>query len=115
MAISKKGFRKINVEGDNFYWKVRKKVSHEEAHDDQYGIPIQHESEGQLLFVFVGFCRSKGYGRESINNITPNLIRLKILEAIELGWKYKKPGNLISFVNRELTSDTKTAKWLQTN
>ncbi len=33
MALSKKGFRKIIVDGNEFLWKVRKKVSWEEIHD----------------------------------------------------------------------------------
>ncbi len=110
MAISKKGFRKIVVNEETFYWKVRKKISHDEYHDDQCAIPIQHESEGQLLFVFLGFCRSEGYGRKSIQSITPKLISEKISEAINLGWKYTVVGNPISCVNGELITDTKWAK-----
>lgn len=111
MAISKKGFRKIDVDGETFYWKIRKKISHEEAHNDQYGVPIQHQSEGQLLIAYVGFCRSEGYGRQSVNSVTPSVIKRSILEAIGLGWKFDIPGKPISLVNGTLTVDTLTASW----
>ena len=109
MAISKKGFRKIDVNGETFFWKVRKKISHDEAHNDQYGVPIQHQSEGQLLIAYVGFCRSEGYGRESVNSVTPSIVKSCILEAIGLGWKFDISGKPISLVNGTLTKDTKTA------
>jgi hypothetical protein len=109
--MSTKGFRKINVAGENFYWKVRKRISHEEAHNGQLGIPIQHESKGQLLFVYIGFRRSKDYGMESIQSVTPSIIKNCITEAIKLGWQFKTPGRPISLVNGKLTRDTRTAKW----
>ncbi len=111
MAISKKGLRKIQVSGEEFYWKVRKKISHDEAHNDQLGIPIQHKSEGQLLMVYVGYCRSEDYGREPLKSITPSIIKECIMTAIELGWKYDEKGKPVSLVNGKLTEDTKTAKW----
>ncbi|GEM_PF-3894065 len=40
MAISKKGLRKIQVLNKDFYWRVRKKISHDESHNEQLGIPI---------------------------------------------------------------------------
>jgi hypothetical protein len=82
MAISKKGLRKIQVEGENFYWRVRKKISHDEYHNDQLGIPIQHESEGQLLIAYIGYCRSKDYGKESIESI-PVVARLRLVLGIK--------------------------------
>lgn len=111
MAISKKGFRKIDVDGEIFYWKIRKKISHEEAHNTQYGVPIQHQSDGQLLIAYVGFCRSRDYGRESVNSVTPSIIKRCIPEAIDLGWKFDIPGKPISLVNATLTEHTKTGGW----
>ncbi len=64
--------RKITVNGEVFLWKIRKKMSHEEKHNDQYPIPVQHISGGQVLFVFVGFTRANpGYSNESPESITP--------------------------------------------
>ncbi len=98
MAISKKGLRAIVVEDETFYWKVRRKVSHNEGHNVEYAIPIQHESEGRLLFVYVGFCRSEDYGRESIASISPKLIRRKILEGIALGWDFRANGAAVYLI-----------------
>jgi len=111
MAISKKGLRKIQVSNENFYWRVRKKISHDEAYNEQLGIPIQHESGGQLLIVYIGYGRSEDYGRESLKSITPSKIKNCILKAIELGWNFSKKEKPISMVNGKLTTDTKTAKW----
>jgi hypothetical protein len=96
MAIAKKGLRKINVEGEDFYWRVRKKISHNEAHNNELGIPVQHSSGGQLLLVYLGFCRSYGYGTKSIESVTPSLIKNYILEAIKLGWQFNQNGKPIS-------------------
>ena len=101
MAIAKKGLRKIIVINEVFYWKIRKKVSHNEEHDATYEIPVQHESEGQILLINVGFCRSEYYGREPMN-ITPSLIQSNITEAIELGWEYNKQGKAITLMHGAL-------------
>lgn len=101
MAIAKKGLRKIIVDDDIFYWKIRKKISHNEKHDIEYEIPVQHENDGQILLINIGFCRSESYGRESME-ITPSLIKSKIAEAIELGWKYHKQGKPIKLINKGL-------------
>ena len=112
MAISLKGMRRITVNGEVFHWKIRKKISHDEAHNDQYAIPVQHHSGGQVLFVFVGFTRAYGgYYNESPQSVTPGMIKPLIEKAIQLGWKYHEPGNAISLVSDSLEKDTKTAKW----
>jgi hypothetical protein len=116
MAIALKGMRKITVNGEVFLWKIRKKISHDEAHNDQYPIPIQHISGGQVLFVFVGFTRAYGgYYNESPESVTPKMIRPLIEKAIQLGWKYSEPGNAISLLNDTLEKDSKTAKWSADN
>lgn len=101
MAVAKKGLRKIITGDEIFYWKIRKKISHNERHDIEYEIPVQHESEGQILLINVGFCRSESYGREPIE-IVPSLIQSKITEAIELGWEYHQHGKPVKLINGEL-------------
>jgi len=95
MAVAKKGLRKINMNGENFHWKIRKKISHNEAHNSEYKIPIQHEMGGQILLIQVGFCRSHGYDSDPILSVTPSLIKEKILEAINLGWQFNLKGKPI--------------------
>ena len=112
MAISKKGLRKITVDGEVFYWRIRKKISHDEKHNDQYGIPVFHENGGQLIFIFPGFCRSRGYGRKSFQSVTPAIIRQQIERAIKSGWNFRMPGKPISLVKDQLSTDTKTSKWI---
>lgn len=91
MAISKKGFRRINVKGHYFLWRVRKKISWEEEHDGPLGIPIQHVNGGQLLIARIAFSRS-GYGNFTLENITPALIKKCVLKAMDSGWDFEKEG-----------------------
>ncbi|SDJ91575.1 hypothetical protein [Chryseobacterium jejuense] len=101
MSIAKKGLRKIIVTDEVFYWKIRKKISHIERHNVEYDIPVQHESEGQILLINIGFCRSEYYGRKPMQ-VTPSDIESSITEAIELGWEYRKPGKAIKLMDGEL-------------
>lgn len=103
MALAKKGLRRMVVGDQIFYWKIRKIVSHNEKHNEEYGIPVQHESKGQLLLIYTGLCRSIDYGREPMN-ITPQIIKSKIIEAIDLGWKFDQPGTAVKLVNGVLMS-----------
>lgn len=91
----------MTVDDDIFYWKIRKVISHEERHDQEYGIPVQHESEGRILLVYAGLCRS-GYNGEEAITVTPHLIHTKIKEAIKLGWQYNEPGKTVKLINGEL-------------
>ena len=43
MTLPKKGFRKIVVGGEEFRWKVRKKISWNELHNGTLGIPIKND------------------------------------------------------------------------
>ena len=113
MAISAKGLRELVVAGEKFYWRVRKKISWDELHDDQIGIPIQHASGGQLLIAYVGYARSI-YGaasRYAVRPITPGMIEGCIGEAISLGWKFNVPGKPVSIMDGKLSADTRVAKW----
>ncbi|MET1080716.1 MAG: hypothetical protein ABWY06_22120 [Pseudomonas sp.] len=110
MAIALKGMRKISVHKEIFLWKIRRKISHDEAHNVEYAIPVQHSGGGQVLFVFVGFTRAYGYGNSSPASVTPGMIRPLIETAIGLGWQYNAPGNAISLVNGALQVDSKNAK-----
>ncbi|MGH1520379.1 hypothetical protein [Chryseobacterium sp. JK1] len=101
MAIAKKGLRKTVVKNEVFYWKIRRKISHNEQHDSDYKIPIRYESEGRFLLISVGFCRSISYGREPMQ-ITPQLIQSKISEAIDLGWVYNEPGAAVQLIHGKL-------------
>lgn len=102
MAIAKKGLRKIIIADEIFFWKIRKKISHNERHDVEYEIPVQHSSEGQILLINIGFCRSESYGRAPME-VTPGLIQSKINEAIEIGWEYYKQGKPVKLVDGKLS------------
>ena len=117
MALAKKGLRTIQVGGESFVWKVRKRVSHEEKHSAQLNIPIQHVSGGQLFIAHIGYSRSgyEAYGIEGagwLKEITPEIIANCIMKAISLGWQYKCSGKPVSILNGKLMNNTLVARWL---
>ncbi|SHE78881.1 hypothetical protein [Dysgonomonas macrotermitis] len=89
MAIPKKGSRKITIDNNIFVWKIKKHPSHNERHDVDYLIPIQHIDGGQILLVRLGYCRS-GYSLSPIQEITPSIIKRCIKEATIKGWHFDK-------------------------
>jgi hypothetical protein len=91
MALPKKGFRKITVEGHEFIWKIRKKISWNEIHDVPLAIPIQNENGGQLLLLTIGYSRSY-FTENNQFKITPALIQLCIKKAINTGWNHGFEG-----------------------
>ena len=117
MALAKKGLRTICVGGEEFVWKVRRKMSHEEKCSAQLCIPIQHISGGQLFIAHLDFSRS-GYeaygipGAGILKNITPSIIENCINTAINLGWQFKRTGKPISILDGKLVSDTLVSRWL---
>jgi hypothetical protein len=116
MTLAKKGLRTIEVNGEKFVWRVRKKVSHEEKHGASLGIPIQHIHGGQLFIAHISYARS-GYeacgieGTGTPTAVTPAAIKDCIIRAISLGWQYKSRGKPVSIVNDALTEQTLAAKW----
>ena len=104
MAISKKGFRKITVDENQYLWRVRKKISWNEIHNTPLGIPIQYINGGQLLIITIGFSRS--YFEE--NNefpITPSLIEKCIRKGIASGWKYNEKGKQLELDCSEIPKE----------
>lgn len=93
MALPKKGLRKIIVNGEQFVWKVRKKATHSEEHNQPLSIPIQYidgDGEGgQLLLATIPYARA-GYGTYRLREITPALIEKCIKRGIQSGWQYKQ-------------------------
>jgi hypothetical protein len=115
MTLAKKGLRTLEVNGEKFVWRVRKKVSHEEKHGAPPDIPIQYIHGGQLLIAHVGYARSgyESYGIEgagTLKEITPAVIKDCIVRAIRLGWQYKSCGKPMSLMNDTLTEQTLAAK-----
>ena len=96
MAIPKKGFRKVIVDDNEFLWKVRKKVSWNEIHDGQLGVPIQNVKGGQLLILTIGYSRSYFIENNEFE-ITPSIIEICIREAIIDGWSHKTKGSQYEF------------------
>ena len=76
MSLTKKGRRKIHVEGCNYLWAVR-------DNGDHYSLVVQGHDEGQLLYVCVSHwdC-ARTFG----DPVTPALVKRVILESLVKGW-----------------------------
>lgn len=102
MSFPKKGSRKITIDGEVFYWRVRKKMTHNEKHNDSISIPIQHKSCASILLANLGYCRAGelgGYPSNPIPNITPALIELCIRFGISNGWNHLEKGKPFHIYN----------------
>jgi hypothetical protein len=111
MTLLKKGQRTIEVDGEKFVWKIRRKISHEECHDAELNIPIQHISGGRVFIAHISYSRS-GYARQGLREtndfkqVTPAIIASNIKAAIALGWQYKIMGKPISIIGGGFTENT---------
>ena len=83
MAIAKKGFRKIAVEGREFYWRFSKQI-----------FVIPKGFENSLLIVDFGWFDSWLYVNDKKNRpadfepkiVTPHFVRESITYALNQGW-----------------------------
>ena len=105
MAFPKKSRRKIVVDGEQFYWVLRDRASHNERHDVPYLLPIQHHLGGQLLLADIGYCRS-GYDDDPIPVVTPGIIERLIRSAIAQGWDYANTNAPLTLDCRELIAES---------
>ena len=92
MAISKKGFRTIVVEGKTYAWKFKEKI-----------VILNEEQEGSLLVVDFGWYDPWLYANDPKNKppefepktVTPKFVAACIAYALEQGWE--KTDMRISF------------------
>ncbi|CAM1342138.1 hypothetical protein [Tenacibaculum amylolyticum] len=96
MAISKKGFRKIVVDGSEFLWKFNKKI-----------IVSSEQFKNSLLIIDIGWYDRWLYIDDKENkppdfepkSITPQFVSESIYFALTKGWKEGKME--IVFTNNE--------------
>lgn len=87
MAISKKGLRKIEVNGKDYYWKFNKNV-----------FVVNNEIDGSFLVVDFGWFDEWLYVNDKENRppdfepkrVTPKFVRESILYALKQGWNKGK-------------------------
>lgn len=97
--MSATGYRKINVLGENFLWKVRKRTTH--PYDDELEVPIKHVSGGQLLIVLLRLSHQGLYGI-SDTEITSVMVRDCIMKAVDKGWEFRRAGAPVFLDNGRL-------------
>ena len=84
MAISKKGFRNIVVEGKTYAWKFKEKI-----------LILNEEQEGSLLVVDIGWYDPWFYANDLKNKppdfepktVTPKFVAACIAYALKQGWE----------------------------
>ncbi len=97
MAISKKGSRSIAVNGINYHWLIRRKVTYSQ---EIFGTPQLNvaiacaDQAGSTLVIHTDRAHPGNIETEAadIIPITPKDIAAWISRAIELGWEPKVPG-----------------------
>lgn len=94
MSISKKGTRKILVDGEIFIWLIRRQATNFQADypDGNIHVAIEHASEsGSVLVIITDKLHSQGF---SLTNsaVTPKDVANWIKQAIQIGWLTKKSG-----------------------
>lgn len=87
MAISKKGLRKIQVEGNAYFWKFQEKI-----------YVYKEEAKNHPLIVDVGWYDAWLFIQDKSNKppdfepktITPQFLRDAIVFAVKNGWENRK-------------------------
>ncbi|QDT65918.1 hypothetical protein V22_31810 [Calycomorphotria hydatis] len=94
MSISKKGSRRIVVDGHVYVWKIRGKSSFVQGTcGSAIASAVKHlEENGSTLVIYFPCSRLDSRGESETNSITPSLIEQGIRSAISEGWKPKESG-----------------------
>lgn len=95
MAISKKGTRKIVVDGKAFLWKIRRKPTYcQEMGWTNMLIAVQYAEydQGCSLILNLPYGRPGNIKGLATIQVTPHLVQSYIREVIICGWTFDKPG-----------------------
>ena len=101
MSISTKGARKITVDGEQFFWLIRRKPTYTQEcfPGECLHVAIQDMKQvGSTLVILTDRPHPQGFGKNSSNNasVTPADIRLWIQDAKQLGWIPNRSGKSLT-------------------
>ena len=95
MPISKKGTRKIIVDGEPFIWLIRRQATNMQA---DYGcgnlhVAVQHAQEpGSVLVILTDRPHPQCWGTNEVRPVTPSDAAQWIRQAMQFGWQPQLPG-----------------------
>lgn len=88
MSVTRKGSRRICVEGEDFVWLIRRRPTYcQAAFGSPMHVAIQKCGSRSVLVVVLDVPRPDMWGSSSGAQITPAHIRAMIREARQAGWK----------------------------
>jgi hypothetical protein len=114
MAITKRGSRRIVVDGARYRWTVRRKPSYSQAlAESRLTFAVELETaNGSVLVVDTGTARSDNLLKAPTSVVTPKLVEQSVRAAIAKGWRPAvkgKPHLLQVQPNRVLLGYTSTS------
>ncbi len=95
MSISRKGLRKITVEGNNYEWSIRKSSTSGKLYHKKKlttAIQIETDLERGLLVVDFGVSPPSNWRNPHKTSVTPKTIETVIKLALSEGWNPFKSG-----------------------
>jgi hypothetical protein len=90
MTIPSKGSRKINADGKQFSWYIRKEPTYTQGiNQGTLRVAIQSCAEGEpcVLMVYLGVSRPDNWINPHQTAIKPSMIRNMIEAALRNGWR----------------------------
>lgn len=114
MAITKRGSRRIVVDGAPYRWTVRRKPSYGQAlAETPLTFAVELElAKGSVLVVDAGTARPDNWMKAPASAVAPKLVERSVREAIAQGWRPAvkgKPHTLRLQPNSAMYSDTYSA------
>jgi hypothetical protein len=114
MAITKRGSRRIVVDGARYRWTVRRKPSYSQALvESSLTFAVELETaNGSVLVVDTGTARPDNWLKAPTSVVTPKLVEHSVRAAIAKGWRPAvkgKPHVLRVQPNSALLSDASTS------
>lgn len=97
MAILKKGSRKIVVDGQHYYWRVRNRPSYwQEIFDTPIMFAVQAANgKGAKLIVVLTQAHPGNIWELKPSPVTPSQVAESVRLGLKLGWNPHKPGKAI--------------------
>ena len=94
MAMPKKGARKINVDGTQYLWKVRRRPTYAQGLGKApLTVAVEcAESPGATLVLSFPFARPDSWVAPRVGVATPENVACGIRQALQAGWTPDAPG-----------------------
>jgi hypothetical protein len=100
MAISKKGARKIVVNGTTYSWVIRPRPTYTQGlGENKLSVAIEAVTDGQcVLWVTFPNYRPDNWLSLPAQTVTPKQIRNCIAQGLAKGWQPTKPGKRFQLI-----------------